>query len=151
MCDNETVFFDTEALIEGRTAKLTYAGSLTENGASEVYVHYGYGLLWDNLQEIKLDKVDGHYETYITLSCADDLNFCFRDEYNNWDNNGGKNYCATICKEEVTVVKVDPTVISVPKLKKSYFIMKKIKLAFYKAITFLSKSFSGDFKKKAGN
>ena len=35
----------------------------------------------------------------------------------------------------------------VPKLKKSYFIMKKIKISFYKAITFLSRAFSGNLKK----
>ena len=151
MCDNETVYFDTEALIEGRTVKLTYAGKLIENGANEIYVHYGYGLLWNNLQEIKLDKIDNHYETNITLSCAEDLNFCFRDENNNWDNNNTKNYCATIAKEEVIIAKVDPTEMAVPRLKKSYLIMKKIKLAFYKTITFLSKTFTGEWKKKANN
>lgn len=146
-----TVFFDTDNLIEGKTTKLTYNGILAQNGANEIYVHFGFGLLWDNLQEIKLDKVDDHFETEITLTSCEDINFCFRDENNNWDNNDTKNYCASISKEEVTVVKVEETAIDVPRLKKSYLIAKKIKLAFYKTITFLSRTFTGEWKKKKAN
>ena len=32
--------------------------------------------------------------------------------------------------------------------KKSYLIAKKIKLAFYKTVTFLSRTFTGQWKKK---
>lgn len=144
-----TVFFDTDNLIEGRTAKLTYKGILCENGANEIYVHFGFGLLWDNLQEIKLDKVNDGFETEITLTSCEDINFCFRDENNNWDNNETKNYTACIAKEEVTISKVENTSIEVPRLKKSYLIAKKIKLAFYKTVSFLSKAFTGEWKKKA--
>ena len=148
MAMDGAVFFGTDNLIEGKTAKLTYNGALAENGANEVYVHFGFGLLWDNLQEIKLDKIDNHFETEITLTSCEDINFCFRDENNNWDNNDTQNYSAPISKEEVTVVKVEETSIDVPRLKKSYLIAKKIKLAFYKTITFLSRAFTGEWKKK---
>ncbi len=151
MITQGSVFFDTENLVEGRTAKLTYKGILAENGANEIYVHFGFGLLWNNLQEIKLDKVDDHFETEISLISCDDLNFCFRDENNNWDNNEAKNYSAPIAKNEVTISKVDDTAIEVPRLKKSYLIMKKIKLAFYKTVTFLSRAFTGEWKKKKIN
>ena len=68
MTIESTVYFDTEKLIEGRTAKLTYKGTLATPETNEIYLHYGFGLLWDNLQEIKLDKVsDDCYETEITL------------------------------------------------------------------------------------
>ena len=143
-----SIFFDTDNLVEGKTVKLTYGGALAQNGANEVYVHFGFGLLWDNLQEIKLDKVDDHFETEITLNSCDDINFCFRDENNNWDNNDTKNYSAPIAKEEVTIVKLENTAMEVPKLRKSYLIAKKIKLAFYKTITFLSRTFTGEWKKK---
>ena len=58
MTISDTVFFDTEKLIEGRTAKLTYKGNLAVTGTNEIYVHYGFGLLWENIQEIKLDKIE---------------------------------------------------------------------------------------------
>ena len=142
------VFFDTDNLVEGRTAKLTYKGTLAENGATEIYVHFGFGLLWNNLQEIKLDKVNDGFETEITMTSCEDINFCFRDENNNWDNNETKNYSAPIAMKEVTVAKFENTYIEVPRLKKSYLIAKKIKLAFYKTISFLSKAFTGEWKKK---
>ena len=146
----EKVYFDTEKLIEGRTAKLTYKGTLAVPSTNEVYVHYGFGLLWENIQEIKLDKIDDYtYETEISISPSyDSINFCFRDDANNWDNNETKNYTSTISKEEITVAKVETTDIAVPKLKKSYLIAKKIKIAFYKVITYIPKMFKGDWKRK---
>lgn len=143
-----TVFFDTDKLVEGRTAKLTYKGILVDNGANEIYVHFGFGLLWDNLQELKLNKLNDGFEAEIKLISNDDINFCFRDENNNWDNNEHQNYTAPIIKEEITVSKVDSTAIDVPRLKKSYLIAKKAKIIFYKIITFLPRVFSGEFKKK---
>lgn len=149
MPKDEKVYFDTEKLIEGRTAKLVYKGDLVSCGSDEIYVHYGFGLLWENLQEIKLDKVDDStFEAEISLISSDSINFCFRDGNNNWDNNCTKNYSMPICKEEVTIAKVDTTSLEVPKLKKSYILAKKIRITFYKIVTFIPKMFNGEFKKK---
>ena len=151
MSVNEKVYFDTENLIEGRTAKLTYKGTLATPSTNEIYVHYGFGLLWENIQEIKLDKIDDYtYETEISIAPSyDSINFCFRDDSNNWDNNEAQNYSTEISKEEVTVTKVENVSIEVPKLKKSYLIAKKLKIAFYKIITYIPKAFSGEWRKKA--
>ena len=149
MSNENVVYFDTDKLIEGRTVKLTYKGSLITPTTNEIYVHYGFGLLWDNLQEAKLDKVDDTcYETDITLSSPECINFCFRDDKNNWDNNSNQNYTYEIHKEEVTVVKVEPTSIEVPRLKKSYLIAKKIRITFYKMINSIPKFFKIEWKKK---
>lgn len=145
----ETVYFDTDKLVEGRTAKLTYKGQLVTNDAEEIYVHYGFGLLWENLQETKLNKIDDNtYEAEINMLNNDSINFCFRDDKNNWDNNETQNYSFPITKEEVTIAKVETVALDVPKLKKSYIIAKKIKISFYKLITFLPRVFNGDWKKK---
>lgn len=149
MSTQNTVYFDTDRLIEGRTVKLTYKGSLATPETNEIYVHYGFGLLWENLQEIKLDKVDdGCYETEISLDCSDSINFCFRDDKNNWDNNETQNYTSYICKEDFTIAKVETASIEVPRLKKSYLIAKKLKIAFYKIITYMPKVFKGEWKKR---
>lgn len=148
MSEQSTVYFDTEKLIEGRTAKLVYKGALATPETNEIYVHYGFGLLWDNLQETKLNKVDDNcYETEISLSCADSINFCFRDDKNNWDNNETKNYTSEIRKEEITIAKVETTEIAVPRLKKSYLIAKKVKIAFYKVLTYMPGIFKGEWKR----
>ncbi|MBQ9313467.1 MAG: hypothetical protein IJ220_00450 [Clostridia bacterium] len=149
MPNERTVYFDTASLIEGRTVKLIYKGILATPDTNEIYVHYGFGLLWENLQEVKLDKIDDTcYEADITLCNSDSINFCFRDDKNNWDNNETKNYTSEICKEEITIAKVEPTDIDVPRLKKSYLVAKKIKLTFYKVITYLPRLFKGQWKKK---
>ncbi len=151
MTVTENVYFDTENLIEGRTSKLTYKGALATPSTSEIYVHYGFGLLWENIQEIKMDKVDDEtYETEIILAPSfDSISFCFRDGENNWDNNDAKNYTAEISKEEVTLAKTESVAIDVPRLKRSYLIAKKLKITFYKIITYLPRAFSGTFKRKA--
>lgn len=149
MTINDKIYFEADTLSEGITTKIVYKGKLYEEGAEDIYMHFGYGLLWENLQEIKLDKYQDYYQADITLANIGDINFCFRDANNNWDNNEGQNYSATISKIENTLTKVDTVAIEVPRLKKSYLMMKKIKISFYKAITFLSKAFSGKLNKGA--
>lgn len=150
MVINDKIYFEADTLVEGNTTKIVYKGSLCETGSEDIYMHYGYGLLWENLQEIKLEKYEDCYKADICLTDIGDINFCFRDSNGNWDNNEGVNYTATISKVENTLTKVDTVAIEVPRLKKSYLIMKKIKISFYKAITFLSKAFTGTLKKDTG-
>jgi len=92
MYSQNGVYIDEAALYEGNKAKLKYSGYLHKNGAQEIYVHLGFGLLWENLTEIKMIKTNDFYETDIPLAKADSLNFCFRDNSNNWDNNLYQNY-----------------------------------------------------------
>ena len=147
MTINDKIYFEADALVEGSTTRIVYKGTLYENGAEDIYMHFGYGLLWENLQEIKLEKYNDCYAANITLTDIGDINFCCRDSNGHWDNNEGANYTATISKIENTLTKVDTVAVEVPKLKKSYLVMKKIKISFYKAITFLSKAFTGNLKK----
>ena len=53
-----------------------------------------------------------------------------------------------IFQEDVTVSKVETTSLEVPKLKKSYLIAKKLKITFYKIITYLPRMFNGSWKKR---
>ena len=149
MTINDKIYFEANTLSEGITTQIVYKGKLFEENSEDVYMHFGYGLLWENLQEIKLEKYQDCYKANITLTDIGDINFCFRDSNNNWDNNEGENYSATISKIENTLTRVDTVAIEVPKLKKSYLMMKKIKISFYKAITFLSRVFSGNLNKGA--
>lgn len=92
MYSQNGVYINDAALYEGGKTKLKYNGYLHKNGAKEVYVHLGFGLLWENLTEIKMSKAADYYEADIPLVKADSLNFCFRDNSNNWDNNFFQNY-----------------------------------------------------------
>ncbi len=142
---NNTIYFDGDDLIIGRPSKIIYKGFLCENEPEEIYMHCGYGLLWEGLQEIKLLKgVDG-YEADVTFLNCDDVFFCFRDSEGKWDNNDGQNYVIAVKKPELSLTKRNDYYLpEVPRLKRSYFIRKKIKVAFYKTLTFIGKLLSGN-------
>ncbi len=105
------VFIEQSTLVQGETAKLIYNGFLFNQGAEEVYVHLGFGLLWENLSEIKMTKKEYGFEAEILLTMADTLNFCLRDNWNNWDNNSYQNYSYEVSKKKYSKEAQKSTVI----------------------------------------
>lgn len=148
LCKN--IFFNTDKLVENQTVKVSYTGNFFQDGSNEVYIHYGFGLLWENVQEIKMEKTDLGFQAEIALISADSLNFCFRNENNCWDNNDNCNYSFPIEKVEMQEAAQELALIIAPtrKLRKSYIWSKKIKLAIYKIITYLPKIISGNYKRR---
>ena len=148
LCKN--IFFNTDKLVENQTVKVSYTGAFFQDGSSEVYIHYGFGLLWENVEEIKMEKTDLGFQAEIALASFDSLNFCFRNEHNCWDNNNNCNYSFPIEKVEIGNVEQELSLIVAPsrKLRKSYIWSKKIKLAIYKIITYLPKIISGNYRRK---
>ena len=81
--------------------KISYAGKLFQDNCEEVYIHYGFGLNWDNLGEIKMEKTELGFQAEVELISSETFNFCFRNAENEWDNNGGQNYVFPIEKVEL--------------------------------------------------
>ena len=52
----KNIFFNTDKLVENTSVKISYTGKLFQDNCEEVYIHYGFGLNWDNLNEIKMVK-----------------------------------------------------------------------------------------------
>ena len=52
------VFINAEDLYQGKTAKIVYNGSLAKTGSDALYIHLGFGMMWDNLTEIKMTKTN---------------------------------------------------------------------------------------------
>ena len=148
----KNIFFNTDKLVENAAVKISYTGMLFQNGSEEVYLHYGFGLNWDNLGEVKMEKTELGFQAEIQLISSDTLNFCFRNEKNEWDNNETQNYVFPIEKVELALVPQESTSLESPrKLRKSYIWSKKIRLAVYKVITYLPKLISGNYKRKIKN
>lgn len=153
----KNIFFNTDKLTQNSTVKISYTGKLFQDDSNEVYIHYGFGLLWENLNEVKMEKTDLGFQAEIELSDKETFNFCFKNELNQWDNNDGNNYIFEL--EEVTtdLVSVDG-VESVINTNHEKFFKKigkkirqlppKIKLAVYKLITSVPKLISGTYKHK---
>ncbi len=95
------IYFNTDKLIENTKVKVSYTGKFYQSENEKVFIHYGYGENWNNLNEIEMNKTDLGYQTELNLAGGNTLNFCFKNQNNEWDNNCGKNYVFNIEKNTV--------------------------------------------------
>lgn len=147
----KNIFFNTDKLVSNTNVKISYTGKLFQNGADEVYIHYGFGLLWENVNDIKMEKTELGFQAEIELQDAESFNFCFKDSNNNWDNNENQNYIFPMEQQQLSLVlqdNNDDNLLPTKRLRKSYIWSKKIRLAIYKVITYLPKIISGNYKRK---
>jgi hypothetical protein len=81
----------------GGRAHIRYKGLLAKSGATEVYMHCGYGMDWYNPTEVPMYKVGNEiWEAQVDVRGGDTLSVCFKDSANNWDNNNGLNWSVPI-------------------------------------------------------
>ncbi len=95
------VHINTSIIYPNNTVEISYAGLLTQNGAEEIYVHFGSSYLedWANINDIKMIKnPNGAFSADIVIPVGNKLNICFKDSSQNWDNNNGNNYVYDIKK-----------------------------------------------------
>ena len=146
----KNIFFNTDKLVENTKVKISYTGKFFEENAEAVFLHYGYGLQWDNVSEVEMTKTELGFQAEIELLSSDSLNLCFRTSNDEWDNNNTENYSFPIEKVEVSLVpqNVGFQMDAPRKLRKSYIWSKKIRLAVYKIIHYLPKIISGNYKRK---
>ena len=151
----KNIFFNTDKLIENTSVKISYTGDLFQKGSDDVFIHYGFGQDWNNIEDIKMQKTELGFQAEINLLNSDTLNFCFKNNANNWDNNQGENYIfniepSIICStSEVTdLIVLDNKMAKSNKLRKTYLWNKKIRLAIYKIITYVPKIISGNYSRK---
>lgn len=146
----KNIFFNTDKLVQNTTVKISYTGSLFSNNAEKVFIHYGFGLLWDNVADVEMEKTELGFQAEIELPESDSFNFCFKDNNNNWDNNDGNNYIFPIEANTVSLacIEVDTNLAPARRLRKSYIFSKKVRLALYKIITYIPKIISGNYKRK---
>ncbi len=147
----KNIFFNTDKLIENTIVKISYTGKLFSENAEKVFIHYGFGNSWDNLNEVEMEKTELGFQAEIELVSFDTFNFCFKDGNNNWDNNDGKNYVFPIEKNIMALVETEQNdfgLLPARRLRRSYIWSKKVRLAVYKIITYLPKLISGNYKRR---
>ena len=149
----KNIFFNTDKLLQNSKVKISYTGKFFEDNSEEVYIHYGFGAFWDNLSEIKMEKTELGFQSEIDLIESDTFNFCFRNGNNEWDNNDYQNYVFDLEKPNLDLVvrDIDSSLDRPNRLRKSYLWSKKVRLAVYKIITYVTKLISGNYKKKLYN
>lgn len=150
----KNIFFNTDKLVENTKIKISYTGKLFQEASQEVTIHYGFGINWDNINDVVMEKTDLGFQAEITLGEGDTFNFCFKNENDNWDNNEGHNYIFNLEKLPTELIALEDEPVSLGsarKLRRAYLWSKKIRLAVYKIITYIPKIISGNYKKKATN
>lgn len=150
----KNIFFNTDKIIQNSKLKISYVGTLYQQGSTEVFLHYGFNTNWDNVNDIKMERTNLGFQCEIEIGDFDTLNLCFRNNKNEWDNNNFENYIFEIEKisdtpEELALTVTEDNQMQVHKgLRKSYIWNKKIKLAIYKIINFVPKLISGNYKRR---
>ncbi len=147
----KNIFFNTDKLTQNSKVKISYTGKLFQDNSSEVYIHYGFGLLWENLNEIKMEKTDLGFQAEIDLIDKETFNFCFKNELNVWDNNDGENYIFQLEEVSNDLISTDGFESAINMSRednKIYQFSQKLKSAIYKIITSIPKLISGMYKKK---
>ena len=150
----KNIFFNTDKLVENSKVKISYTGKLFQESSEQVSIHYGFGINWNNVNDIQMEKTELGFQAEIELGEGDTFNFCFKDGNNNWDNNNGQNYIFPLEKVQTELLVLDDEPLSLGsarKLRKSYLWSKKFRLAVYKIITYLPKLISGNYKRKKVN
>ena len=89
------VIFNTN-LFQNEKVKLTYKGYLFKANSTEVSIVYGYGDNWENTTEQPMTRTLQGFTTELEIQNFDKINFCFKNSYNEWDNNNYQDYHADI-------------------------------------------------------
>lgn len=95
---SKDVYIEGE-LIENSTIKIYYKGIFVREFSNEVYIVFGYGTEWNNIQEQKMTWIGDCFLAEVYLKTNGFFNFCFRNDYNSWDNNNFKDYSILVNSE----------------------------------------------------
>ena len=145
----KNIFFNTDKLTTNSKVKISYTGKFFQDDSEEVIIHYGFGNTWENLCESSMKKTDLGFQIEVELLDSNTFNFCLKNEKNEWDNNHGANYVFAIEHPDTSLSIIeDAPIAHAHKLRKSYLISKKIRLAIYKIIISIPKLISGNYKRK---
>lgn len=145
----KNIFFNTDKLTPNTKVKISYTGKFFQDGSTDVSIHYGFGNSWENLVDGEMTKTELGFQIEVELLDKETFNFCLKNEKDEWDNNNGSNYVFAIERPETSLILLeDFDVPTIRRLRKSYIISKKIKLAVYKMLIYVPRLISGNYKKK---
>jgi hypothetical protein len=89
---SDNISIELPEVKRGNNTTVSYNGLLTNSGAEKVFLHYGYDG-WKNAETIPMKRdIRGAFNTEIKVKDGTELNFCFKDNADNWDNNSGINW-----------------------------------------------------------
>lgn len=146
----KNIFFNTDRLVPNSTVKISYTGKFFQDVSTNVYIHYGFGSDWEGVVDAEMTKTDLGFQIEVDLLDKETFNFCIKNEKGEWDNNDDANYIFKIERPEMGLIVLDDhKEQSLRRLRKSYILTKKLKLAIYKILISIPKLISGNYRKKS--
>lgn len=95
------IYINKEKICEDQEFVLLYKGELFSKDLSkEVYMSYGYGSNWETPSEVQMKPSTFGYLATIKAGSGKELQFVFRDNQGNWDNNSYQNYKIPVYESE---------------------------------------------------
>jgi hypothetical protein len=88
---NDQIELTPSAARPGDNVHIKYHGLLKNSGADAVFLYYGKDG-WNYSHFVPMDHGAEGFYTEIKADADRELNFCFKDSANNWDNNNGFNW-----------------------------------------------------------
>ena len=148
----KNIFFNTDKLTKNSKVKISYTGKFFQDDSKNVFMHYGFGNNWENLTDIEMEKTDLGFQAEIELLDDSTFNFCFKNDKDEWDNNDNQNYIFELEDQDLSLILLDESQIKSPRrLRKSYLLNKKIRLAIYKLLIYIPRLITGNYKRKNKN
>jgi hypothetical protein len=93
------IFF-SKKLTSNETVIITYCGKLYSEHSEHISIVYGYGDNWDETSEAPMKEIENGFEVTLEIKNYNTFNFCFKNNFNIWDNNSGFNYISKITPKE---------------------------------------------------
>lgn len=150
----KNIFFNTDKLTPNNNIKISYTGKFFQEKAEKVFIRYGFGENWENLVEQEMQLSELGFQIELELIDSSTFNFCFKNEKGEWDNNNGENYIFEIEHPETSLILTNFDEFGLMpsrRLRKSYILSKKIRIAIYKMLITIPKLVSGNYKRKKNN
>ena len=90
--NDDRVSWEPAPVKTGDSVFIKYHGLLRNAGADGIYLHCGVDG-WKNTQTVPMMRMpEGVFTAQVQANAAHELNICFKDSANNWDNNSGWNW-----------------------------------------------------------
>lgn len=98
--DDSRVVFQPRWNENGETVHIDYQGLLKDSGAESVFLHYGFDSWNAEVATVMMEREEnGKFGVDIPAHFGHnhhEINFCFKDSANNWDNNNGWNWTVSL-------------------------------------------------------
>ncbi len=90
--DDNEVSWKPVPVKAGDKVQIKYRGLLKDRGAEDLYLYYSFDNWSVPAQTSKMKQQKNGDFTAAVAATGQQLNFCFKDSAENWDNNNGQNW-----------------------------------------------------------